>query len=783
MSEPQPQDVLGVIAGRLRRLDEQIASVEQRLDQIEARLLFIPAAQQETTLSPRPVDNRVSAVSPAPGDAPGPAGVTIAAAAGRGAPGVEAPAPVAPYPPAPAHPAVVPLGGSTSAPVAHAPAPPAPPRETGAPGDASDWERLLGGKWALWIGSVAVFLAVAFFLAYTWRYLGPGGRFTIGLLAGALFLAAAGYSRQRFQQGFSEGLAGCGLAILYLSTWAGFQSYHLLPYAFGFGLMVITTVLGVWVAVRWEAQSLSVLSLLGGFLTPVLLRSAGSVASEAAPLFSYLATLNGGILAVSLFKRWRGMIWLSLAATLAVGVGWAAGSYVPSQRWVVFSFATVYFLMFLGAACFHSLMRGEETRPEDLLLLFGDAFTYALTGYLVLENALDPAPAAFPLAVAVGFLGLGTVVARRAPANATLRQSAEGLALFFLTVAVPVQLRQSWIAVAWSIEAAVLITLATRHRSPLLDRAAQILWLLSVVSVFWTLVGAPVKPVALFVNARALPLVVSVLATVWMAFLSGARERSIEDQLAVVYPAYAALGAAWLLAQETFLWFSWSPSGTSWQAAALYAVGCLWGVYALAVLALGFRLRVSTVRGSALLLGFLAALLPIWNGLAQPAEWVPFANLRFYAFATVTAMLALAGRLLLAHREDLTPSETQLLPAAGVSAMFLGLWGLTSETYETFRWSAMVLGPNWGRAAQMGISLVWILCGSGLLVAGVARRARPVRLFGLGLLGLTVLKVFLYDLSYLDTPYRIVCFAGLGLSLIGISWLYNRFREEPAKAG
>jgi len=65
----------------------------------------------------------------------------------------------------------------------------------------------------------------------------------------------------------------------------------------------------------------------------------------------------------------------------------------------------------------------------------------------------------------------------------------------------------------------------------------------------------------------------------------------------------------------------------------------------------------------------------------------------------------------------------------------------------------------------------------------VMRRYRPVRLFALVLLGLTVVKVFLADLGFLDTPYRILSFAGLGVALIGISWLYSRYEigggEEP----
>jgi hypothetical protein len=105
----------------------------------------------------------------------------------------------------------------------------------------------------------------------------------------------------------------------------------------------------------------------------------------------------------------------------------------------------------------------------------------------------------------------------------------------------------------------------------------------------------------------------------------------------------------------------------------------------------------------------------------------------------------------------------------------VGLWGLTQETYETFRCLSGYFGEQWDRAAQMGISLVWTLCGVLLLIAGIVRQFQPIRLLALGLFGLMVTKVFLFDLGFLDTSYRILSFGGLGLALIGISWLYSRY--------
>lgn len=160
---------------------------------------------------------------------------------------------------------------------------------------------------------------------------------------------------------------------------------------------------------------------------------------------------------------------------------------------------------------------------------------------------------------------------------------------------------------------------------------------------------------------------------------------------------------------------------------------------------------------------------------AVALAWQPVANARFFAFVLVVSFLIAAIGIMNRRRPELGAAERDASGSMLLLAVALLLWGLTQETYETCRFYQHVLGPNWTRAAQMAISLVWTLSGALLLIGGIVRGYRPVRLAALGLLGLTVLKVFLFDLSFLDTPLRILSFGGLGLALIFISWLYSRY--------
>ncbi len=72
-------------------------------------------------------------------------------------------------------------------------------------------------------------------------------------------------------------------------------------------------------------------------------------------------------------------------------------------------------------------------------------------------------------------------------------------------------------------------------------------------------------------------------------------------------------------------------------------------------------------------------------------------------------------------------------------------------------------------------SAVWLLLGAGLLFLGTLKQNKALRIASLGVMIVTVGKVFLYDVDELMGLYRVFSFMGLGLSLLALSWFYSRF--------
>jgi uncharacterized membrane protein len=75
---------------------------------------------------------------------------------------------------------------------------------------------------------------------------------------------------------------------------------------------------------------------------------------------------------------------------------------------------------------------------------------------------------------------------------------------------------------------------------------------------------------------------------------------------------------------------------------------------------------------------------------------------------------------------------------------------------------------------QVGLSVLWTLYAAAALAWGFIRSLPALRYAALALFGIVIAKVFLVDLSSVQTVYRIVSFLILGVVLLGVSLLYQK---------
>ena len=147
--------------------------------------------------------------------------------------------------------------------------------------------------------------------------------------------------------------------------------------------------------------------------------------------------------------------------------------------------------------------------------------------------------------------------------------------------------------------------------------------------------------------------------------------------------------------------------------------------------------------------------------------------------ALLLAYLAPALLTLLIMRRLPVIGWESVRPMGGLLALVLFFAYITLQTKRYFQ--GMIMEP-WSQslAETYAYSAVWLGFALFLFVAGIRLRNQPVRLAGLAVLALVVLKVFVGDMSNLEGLYRIASFVGLGLCLVGIGWLYQHFVKRTA---
>jgi uncharacterized membrane protein len=157
-------------------------------------------------------------------------------------------------------------------------------------------------------------------------------------------------------------------------------------------------------------------------------------------------------------------------------------------------------------------------------------------------------------------------------------------------------------------------------------------------------------------------------------------------------------------------------------------------------------------------------------------------NWYLYAYGVTSGCLLLGARLFGRPREDpVERAGPPLLGSLGVILVFLLLNIEIADYFSIGPTLTFSFSGNFAR--DMTYSIAWALFALGLILVGMRIQQRAARYAGVALLGVTLVKLFLHDLSDLDELYRIGAFVSVALILIAASFIYQRFLvpERSAK--
>jgi len=513
-----------------------------------------------------------------------------------------------------------------SAPLQTAPPPPIPPREIPKPSEvplpprafnvfaapplhssqtksssALDLETLIGGRWFNRIGIIALIGSMTYFLKYAFdnNWIGPSGRVAIGILLGAAMLPWSHWLLQRGYSYFSEGIAGLGAAVLYLSIWAGCQYYKLFSLDIGFAAMIMITAGMATVALGRNSQRIALLSLFGGFLTPVLV-SEGKDAQVV--LFTYLLILGAGLLAIELRRDWRSLTPISFLLSQLYFWGWYSEFYRPAKLERTVIFATLFLLLYAALPVLRAV-RYSQLHELDIVVVLANSFAYLGALYIMLWPQ-DRWPLTFlVLALSAGHLFAARLVPPpKAGESPLVRLLFAGLALTFATLAIPIRLEGKWITLAFAVEGAVLVWTGFRSMAGFLRAGGYFLLALAAARL---LVFPLPAPQFLF-NERFAAYVVLTFCFGVVVYAAREHESSVgRDELNALGGFAVAINVFALVALSLELWDhfgSHAGLGIDSGLAQHLALSLLWTAYASGLIALGVRCESALLRWQALVL-------------------------------------------------------------------------------------------------------------------------------------------------------------------------------------
>ncbi len=616
-----------------------------------------------------------------------------------------------------------------------------PPAPAVPPAPAPTLESRIGLNWINIVGVVTLIIGAAFFFKYAVdnNWVGPGARIVLGILTAMLSLFLGDRLWKKGQKIFGQGITGLGLALLYLSFWAAFGVYRLIPQPASFLLMVLTTAAAVVFAMRYESQVIALLGILAGYWTPGALSS-----GEPHPwvLFNYVFLLNLGCLALTRMRRWAVLEYLAAGATVAWYGAWLAFAAKAVDHPVATVFALAFYAQFCCA----------RARPLWIAA--------QLLGPLAILNIWSAPEQFLPLLLAYAAFGLIVAEIRRWPEAPSWTLTCYW-AIYFCWAAfvertgVNPELRFAWISGAF----------------PLF-----FFWI-----VWWAVI-----------RKRQLRNTDLIVIAANAAAYFGASYHLLNPG----YHAYMGLLAATLGGLNLLLAkLVWNPGAhedrDTWPALLAVAVTLTFLTLAVPIQFAGFRITIAwALEGAALawistrfgstrmsigasmvlILAVLRLFLVDVPFYAAQKELLPFANARFFTFAAAAASLFAAAKFFGDRAQKLISYVAGHLVT--LMALELEMAGWVRRT---------VAEADQFETITVSVSILMALYALMLVTLGVVTKTSINRLQGLVLMTFVVIKLYVSDVWELGFLFRIVAFLGLGVLLLSMSYLYSRYRPMIEK--
>ena len=656
----------------------------------------------------------------------------------------------------------------------------------------SNWEKFIGENLINKIGVLILIIGVGIGAKYAIdnELISPLTRIILGYFIGLGLLGFALKLKPKFES-FSAVLLSGSMAIMYFITFLAYSLYGLIPQSLAFVIMVLFTIFTVFSALKYNQQVIAIIGLVGAYSVPFLL-SDGS--GKVLILFTYMAIINIGILVIAFKKYWRLLNIISFVATWIIFASWIIASFKPDIHFeIALTFLFVFFTIFYVAFLSYKLIKNENYEVKDIFSVLSNSFIFYGLGIGILSG--NPTAShyygLFTLLNAIIHFGISVLIYKKKLADKSLFYLVIGMVLTFITIAIPVQLSGKWVTLAWAFQGMLLFYLGRSKKVSFYETLSYIVMILALISLFedWFRYDAETP----ILNSQFLNSILFVVAFGLIVYFQKKYPTEETEKKSVIVsvmnhfvPAVFVLVLYNAIRLEISNYWDLKIYKNQTYFSDFYNYRDIWILnFTLLYLSALFLIIATKVKNkffetATLVLSTIAILIFLFNGLYTQSELIysyynPDAKAIFTTgfFAVVIHYISLLCLGILAYQiynyfgNKLEKNRSFFEVALSV----LIIWIISAEML------IWIHANNSWTNSKLGLSILWGVLSLLLISYGIWKNRKQMRILAIVLFGITLVKLFFYDIAQLNTIRKTIVFVSLGILLLIISFLYNKYKH------
>jgi len=671
-------------------------------------------------------------------------------------------------------------------------------------------EKFIGENLINKIGIIILVIGVGIGAKYAIdnQLISPLTRIILGYLVGLGLLGTA-YKLKTKYTDLSAVLLSGSMAVMYFITYFGYSLYSLFPKLVAFALMFVFTVYTVLAALHYKREVIAIFGLVGAYFVPFLL---SDNSGQVEILFSYILIINLGVLFIAFTQFWKKLRISSFIITWLIYFSWFVSSYSQEDFTTAAIFLSAFFLVFHIATLISNVENKEKSGQFDIILTIINSLLFYSIGLALVYDQFETkeSMAIFTLINALIYFVIVMYIRNKEISDRNILLFTLGLVLTFLTLVIPIQFEGNWIAILWSCEAVLLYWIGQSKDLKFYTKSGFVLLILATFSVLvnWMEFNSygylySTEQIAFLFNMYFLTSVVYTTSLGIMLYLSRkyldtTPGRNIVANLSKALPLFFVLSLFYIFFIEIKVYWeqminmskvivsvndsniennihNWNLENLKHVWLSLYSM-----IYFIGLLLFNkFRLNnsqlskylvVGTLGATFLFLTFdlyhLSHLRDNYLSQSQSEYYtIGFTNItiRYISIAVFVAMIYL-GTL----ESKIYKKIDNFIVYKDITLHTIAIWLFTSEMIH---WLDMYSD---NQSYKLGISILWGVYSLMLIIIGIWKVRKHIRLAGFVLFSITLIKLFFYDISTLDTSKTII-FVVIGLLMLVASYLYNKY--------